>query len=172
MSSFKNIVILATSITVFGCTDTGEDTGSTNSATSINAYSVTGTSAQSNGVTPINSGVANGEFTVAWNVSSSDPYRVDLYLSNDAALSNDDYEFFGQNCGSLSYLYDCGSSANFNCRFTTQNKISCGTVSSFNRETDISAFLDQIPKRAFLILEACNGLFNDCKTSSVEIELQ
>jgi hypothetical protein len=175
MSNFKYSLAFGISVLLFGCGGSSDITNPTSSIqnTSISEYTVTGSSATKNGVIPINSGVNNGAFKVTWNVSSSDPYHIELYLSNDSALSKStDVNFFGQNCGGISAIYNCSSNGSFDCKFTSQNKISCGTITSFNKEKDISSFLDQIPKQAFLIIEACNGLFDSCKTSSEEIELQ
>jgi len=60
----------------------------------------------------------------------------------------------------------------FDCRFTSSNKMSCGTISAANTEKDLTVFLNTIPKQAYLIFEACNALLSNCKTASVTIELQ
>ena len=142
-----------------------------NPSTTINAVTIVGTSPPSDNIIPINAGVNNGGFTTGWSVSSSDPYHVDLYLSNDNALGSD-VRIFSQNCGSSSLIYNCSSVGQFNCQFTSSNKMSCGTLSAANTEKDLTSFLDTIPKQVFLILEACNALLDNCKTSSVAIELQ
>lgn len=142
-------------------------------STMINDYAVTGSDVvNASGNIPINSGVSGGVFKVTWDVDSSDPYHAELYLSSDDTLDrNSDVKIFEQNCGSVSLIYNCGQKADFDCRFTSQNKISCGTVTNQNRERDLTAFLDTIPKSAHLMLYACNALFSACKTSSVAIEL-
>ncbi len=142
------------------------------STTTINSFSLTGTSAPINGVVPINASINNGEFAIDWDIASSDPYIVEIYMSSDTALGNGDVKIFGQNCGSLSTLYNCGSTASFNCRFGSSNNISCGVISSINPEKDLTTFLDTIPKSANLLLLGCNSLLTSCKTTSVAIELQ
>ncbi len=141
------------------------------STTTINSFSATGTSAPASGIVPINANINNGEFTLEWNIASSDPYHVDIYISSDDALGGD-VKFFSQNCGSLSTLYNCSSTASFDCRFDTSNSISCGVVSTSNTGKDLTTFLDAIPKSAHLILVGCNSLLTSCKSTSVEVELQ
>ena len=151
--------------------DRPEATTPVNLNTTINTVSIVGTSAAINNIIPINSGMNGGAFSIAWDVDSSDPYHVDLYLSEDNALG-DDVTFFSQNCGSTTLIYHCSAIATFECRFTSSNKISCGTISAFNTEKDLTSFLDTLPKQAFLIIEACNALMDNCKSTSVAIELQ
>mgnify|MGYP006412646997 FL=1 len=154
-----------------GSSDIPEVNTPVNPNTTINTVSVVGTSVTVNNIIPINSGINGGAFSIAWDVDSSDPYHVDLYLSEDNTLG-DDVKFFSQNCGSSTLIYNCGTLAQFDCRFTSSNKISCGMLSAFNTEKDLTSFLDTIPKQASLIIEACNALMDNCKTTSVAIELQ
>lgn len=147
--------------------------GITGTTTTINNYTVTGTSSATGTSQPINPGVNNGNFNVSWNISSSDPYHVDLYVSSDSTLSTTtDIKFFGQNCGSASSIYNCGKSGTFTCTFGGDNKISCGTISAANPAKDLTSFLDTIPKTAYIVMQACNGLFDSCKTSAIQVEFQ
>ncbi len=176
MLRIKHILFFGVLFLLFGCSETSNTTNPTTSNsqnTSINMYSVTGTSTTTSDVKPINSGVNNGAFNVSWNVSSTDPYHIELYLSNNSTLSSSaGVKFFSQNCGGISAIYNCNTNGSFSCRFTSQNKISCGTITFVNKEKDVSAFLNQIPKSAYLIIKACNGLFNSCDTEFKQIELQ
>ncbi|MEC4685408.1 MAG: hypothetical protein VST71_06725 [Nitrospirota bacterium] len=164
------VILILCFIFLTACGNGGND-GEESSSIKITSYSVEGTSPASDGVVPINSIVNDGVFKVSWSVSSDDIYHIELYLSNDDELSRDtDVDFFGRNCGSISTA--CKQNGSVDCRFTTQNKISCGTISIYNPEKDITPFLDQIPKAAYLIMEACNALFDSCETASVQVELQ
>ena len=150
---------------VSGCISSDDDSSG---GTTINSLSVTGTSANVDDYVPINPNLSNGTFSVGWSVSSSDPYHAELYISEDASLSTStDRRFFQQNCGSSS-LYNCSSSASFSCQYTTQNMISCNNDSG----TNLTTFLDTIPKDAYVIIEACNALHDSCQTSSVKTQLQ
>ena len=178
MPYFKTILTLVVSGLLSACgggSDTNTDIANINTpanpSTTINAVGVVGTSSPVNTIAPINAGVNGGEFSISWDVDSSDPYHVDMYLSDDNTLGSD-VKILSQNCGSVSFLYNCDTTAVFDCRFTSSNKMSCGTISAANTEKDLTVFLNTIPKQAYLIFEACNALLSNCKTASVMIELQ
>ena len=163
-------IFLASLLSACGGSPTIDDINS--SSTTIKDYAVVGSdAADSTGQIPINSGVNGGAFKVTWDVDSSDPYRAELYLSTDSTLDrSNDINIFGTNCGSISLLYYCGAQADFDCRFTNENKMSCHTVNSANLERDLTGFLDTIPKSAYLILYACDLSFQ-CKESAVAVTM-
>lgn len=164
MLNKKNILALGLSSILTACAV--EDTG-----TKIKSFSITGSANESSGIVPINSSINSGEFSVSWQASSSDPYSVGLFISSDQSLSKStDVKFFGQNCGGLS-IYSCNNTGNFSCNFTTENRLSCDLASP-NQGTNISSFINEIPMDAFIVIEVCNGLRDDCKESSVAIQLQ
>lgn len=176
MNNMKNTitasVILSTALlTACGGTDTGS--GGPTSKTSINSYEIAGSeTVQAGDVVPINAGVNEGAFEVNWDVSSSNPYHVRLYVSDDAILStDDDIQFFSQNCGTPSSIYNCNRTANFDCSFSAQNQIVCNET-TYNRGKNIGSFLNSLPQQAYLIMQACNGLFDSCKDQAIAIELQ
>ena len=152
----------------------GGDSGSNPLAlTSINDFKVTGTSVGTGPSVPINANINNGEFNVSWDVSSSDPYHVKVYVSEDATYSDsDDIDFLGKNCGTGSFFYQCTQTGSFDCTFTSTNLISSCTPSSVNRDVNISRILNTTPKTAYLILRACNGLLTSCKEQAVQVEFQ
>ena len=172
-SLFVAVVVSACGGDSSSSTDTATDPVATGDNTTINSYTLTGTSVTSNGVTPINAGVNNGVFRVEWNVTSSDPYHVDLFLSDDNTLSETtDTQISSHNCGALDILYECDAVTSLDGSFDNQNKISVGTVNTFNPGADLTNFLSTIPKSAFMIIKACNSLLSNCKTSAIAIELQ
>jgi hypothetical protein len=120
----------------------------------------------------INPGINSGEFTVSWDIQSSDPYHVKVYVSEDVALSDEDILFFSQNCGSSSQLYQCNSHGEFSCQFDTENNISCDEVNAANPGRNLDILLDTLPKQAHIIIRACNGLLDSCADTSVEITFQ
>jgi hypothetical protein len=142
--------------------------------TTINALSVTGTSAKVGDVTPINPAENNGIFLISWNVTSSDPYHVDVYLSLDDTISTaqGDIRVFQQNCGSLPQLYSCNESADFACSFNGSNELYCGTVSAANPVRNLTTFLSAIPLDANLIFKACNSVLSNCKEVTVPVQFQ
>ena len=175
MSKFLISLIVLMVALITGCGGSGSSIPTTpaTQTTVLNAFDLTGSDAPTNGVTPINAAIDNGAFRVEWNVNSSDPYHVDLYISDNNALDEiTDIRIFNQNCGSIALLYNCNAVGSFDCKFTSENKMSCGTVTPTNPDKDLTSFLTTIPQSAFLFIKACNALFDSCKTSSIAIELQ
>ena len=141
--------------------------------TTILSFTTVGTSASVNGVVPINAGVKNGDFSIEWDITSSEPYRTEIFLSSDTVLNSAiDIVIYNRNCGADPRVYTCNQQGLFNCRFNNSNEMSCGIVTAFNTAKDLTVFLDAIPKSAYLIIDACNALRDSCKTASVAIELQ
>ena len=142
-------------------------------STTINRFDVTGTAATANGIVPINAAFNAGEFTMDWEVTSSNPYRVEVFISADNTLDKtSDIEIYNRNCGNDPLVYTCNNIGNYVCAFTNANEMSCGIVTAFNTRKDLTTFLNVIPKSAFMMIEACNALRDSCKTASVAIELQ
>lgn len=175
---FRSLMLLLL-VTGLAACGGGSDTNpknplsSVNLNTKINSFTVIGTSSTVAGTVPINPGVSGGFFSVGWDISSTDPYHIDLYVSHDNALSKtSDTKFFSQNCGSTSSIYNCSQTGNFSCQFTSANSISCGTVSATNPAKDLTSFFSALPETDYLILEACDGLFLDCQQSAVKVEFQ
>lgn len=155
-----------------GGSSDGDSSVSTTTTTKINSFDASGTATVS-GVLPIDPSVNGGEFTVDWNVDSSDPYRFVLYISQDNVFnSTDDVLVHQRNCGSNSILYLCNDIGSETCSFDTQNMMGCGVSSPGNRPADLTIFIDAIPKTAYLILHACDALQIDCKASAIAIELR
>ncbi len=174
MKKLATLLTITSTALLTACGGTGSEggSGSSVSSTTINSMAIEGSAAASDGVVPINSGINGGAFKVKWDVSSSNPYHVRLYVSKDAVLSTStDQHFFSQNCGTPTSIYNCTRTANFNCSFNTENQIVCNET-AYNRGKNLSSFLETLPEQAYLIMHACNGLFNSCKTEAMPIELQ
>jgi hypothetical protein len=170
----KLITILAVSTLLVACGGGGEDSSS-GEYSSISSFEVVGTSADANGVTPINANVNEGRFHLKWKASSDGPiYRASMYLSKDDKLDKNgvDNYMMRQNCGSISTLYNCGETADFSCRFTTENDMYCFQGSLGNRGKNIGDWLGALPKSIYMILEVCNGLGTSCKTKATKVILQ
>jgi hypothetical protein len=168
-SRFTRILIVSTLLV--GC---GEESSSKES--SITSFEVIGTSAPSNGITPINANVNGGRFHLKWKASSNSPvYTAGVYLSKDDTLdkrgADKGKDILRQNCGSVSSLYNCGVTAEFSCRFNTNNDMLC-QIGNKEFRKPFGDWLGELPKTAYLILEVCNGLQTSCKTKATKIILQ
>ncbi len=170
----RAIVAVATCAVLLGCDE----------EVTITSFSVQGATRNENGVTPINAGVNNGTFRVSWNVSITSGdifdtndrgYSISLYLSEDNELStssSSDIRFYSENCGTVNSADNCNddTEGSIRCNFTNNNRIICGVdTSAGQQETNINEWLDQIPKRAFLFMEACYESSDTCETRSVRV---
>jgi hypothetical protein len=134
--------------------------------TTIKSFSVKNTS--------INANIKSGSFNLTWQVQSSNPYEVDIYVSRDTFLRESDktdIRIFGQRCGSSSF-YRCNEKANFKCNFKTDNKITCAHSDTGKDQSDISSLLVSLPQTAYIIIEACNMAYTNCKVKSQKIKFQ
>ena len=142
-------------------------------AVHIRSFTVDGSGAVVGGKTPINPAINGGLFQVQWE-ASEEVYHAEVWLSEDDVLdtssTGSDIRVFGRNCGIL--FSDCNRTGSYTCRFTSENKISCGEINIANPERLITTFLDVVPKSAYLVLQVCNNLFTKCETRPVAIELQ
>lgn len=136
--------------------------------TTINEFFVSSPSGLANGVPQMDPYFEEGEFSLSWSVSSSDPYHVKLFLSLNPALSEEnDINFFSQNCGNSNVILNCDSEADFDCRYSPDMGFSCNG----EELVDIGSLIEALPQSAYIILEACDGLFESCKTSSIMVNL-
>lgn len=153
----------------------------------IISFSVQGTSRDENGVVPINAGFRNGAFLVRWTVVVSSgelfdtgdvDYSIRLHLSEDNELSNTggtDIRFYSERCGTSGSADNCNDDeeGSVRCNFTTDNKIVCGSeTSAGQQETSIDEWLDELPKRVHLFMEACYESSETCETRSVRVVLR
>lgn len=145
-------------------------TASVDTPTVINAFDVRGSNTN-NGVVGINPGIDEGRFSFRWNVSAETIYHVQLYVSEDAVISNQgDRRIFSRNCNVE--LSDCQSFAEeYPCNFTSENTILCGRPGNVI-ETNVAGFMNEIPKNAYLILKVCNGLFDKCDEEVRPVQFQ
>lgn len=169
------LALAASTLTGCGGGGDGDDSksGSPTSATTINQFSVAG-----NGTTPataseVSVSRSSGAFSVTWDVKSSDPYRVDAYISSDTNVSSNDAQFIGSNCGSLSAIYTCGSQKTAQCSITASTgspatySVQCSNTGGASSRGNLGAIT--LPYTANVVLKACNGLFDSCKTVSQSI---
>lgn len=145
------------------------DTGG-NATVRLIDFDVDGTTGGS--IIGINSGVDEGEFFVNWDVEGEGSYTATLYLSEDRELDTfADTFVFSRFCDDG---FSCdGDVNNYPCYFGTDNVISCGTAPFFNSSTNISFFLDELPKNGYMILQLCDDTSDtECDEDLVRVQLQ
>lgn len=165
----KSTMILILSSSLFACGGDDSDKKS-----SISSFEVVGTSSPNKGVSPINAHTNGGAFKLKWKASSKGSiYTSRVYLSkNNTIEPRVDINILAQNCGDVAMIYRCGSSGNFSCSFTTENKISCGKGTYGTKTSNISTWLGGLPQQAFMILKVCDGLQSSCVTKATKVVLQ
>jgi hypothetical protein len=168
------LLLTASALLLSACAPSDEeDSGGTTDNTTIYSYSVKGTDGAVSGgtVTPdISPYVNGGVFEVSWDVSAATrPHRIELYVSRDQTLDSADKMFLGRNCDQS--FGDCQTQANtFRCAFSTSNVIQCGTsgADAYNMTSYFSSN-GGLPNAYYIILRACDGLFDDCRTRSAAV---
>lgn len=158
--------------------DTGYEADYTPDIRYLSLIAAPGALAWSYGAAPITPHLDDGNFALQWEVRSYGQYHVDLFVSNDPWLGppdpwgREDLLFKHLSSGSSyndAYRID---TAFMNCRFTTDNILSCGRVDYGNPGRDITPFLNVLPKTGYVILRACDEFMRDCATASLFVEFQ
>ena len=133
-----------------------------------------GATASNYGAAPITPYLDNGNFQIQWEVATEGAYQIDMYVSNDPYLdpedpwARDDIHFKQSYRGISDYVVL--DAVTMNCRFTTDNILSCGRISYENPGRDITPFLTRLPKPGYIILRACDDSMQDCTTMALSVE--
>lgn len=160
------------------CGGSDSDSSSTSGTTPPTAnpqdlvsFDITGTAADTAGVSPINPAENSGQFGASWSVSDSSLlYQVGMAVSTDANASAGDVVFYMRNCGGLSTGCPEAATTFVDCTFNNSNEISC--TDDPDSMADLSTFLDVIPKSAFIIIETCTIASMDCTYMSHPVQFQ
>ena len=135
-----------------------------------------GATAAYDGAAPITPYLDNGNFQIHWEVATEGTYQIDMYVSNDPYPGSEDPRarddvHFKQLYRDLSD-YVVFDAVTMNCRFTTDNILSCGRISYENPGRDITPFLNRLPKPGYIILRACDAAMQECTTMALNVEFQ
>jgi len=127
-------------------------------AINITSFDIVGTSADLGpGLAPINPLQNSGEFEINWSIfnlplvnSSNINYTTSIYVSEDDTgsdlSSSGDILIFRDTCNATN------TCITVECSYSTSNIMSCGAFGA----VDITAFLDVLPKDAYIAIETCN----------------
>ena len=129
---------------------------------------------------PITPYVDSGNFQIRWEVATAGAYQIDLYVSNDLRLGSqgssgrEDVHFkqFYRAISDTANHELYRDTVTLNCQFTTGNILSCGRITYENPGRDITSFLTELPKPAYLILRACDDELQTCTTTALNVEFQ
>lgn len=151
----------------------GGGSGGNNSADelpgyTITAYDIAGTSADESGQAPIDANDSGGDFVASWSVIDGNGYSAQLFVSENETFSSADVEFFDRFCTSA----DCGVSDSFadDCTFGTDNSIQC--ASDTGDAADLTAFLDTLPKDAFILMRSCDASQINCDIEAHAVQFR
>ncbi len=170
MKSIRSLSLCAVVLALSACAGGGEEAGMT-AETIIYTASVTdptGVTSQGTEVLTIAATTNGGRFSVKWKASAATPnYVAYWYISVDPYFQSDDEQFLGFQCG-LPAPYDhCANqkSANWECEYRSDVSIDCGD----GYDTSLSSYFSRhngLPGSYYILLRACDGLFEDCKVQA------
>jgi hypothetical protein len=91
----------------------------------------------------------DGLFDVFWWVSSSENYRINLYLNDRDALGGA-IRVYSDVCGNTGR---CGNDGNAICQYTPDFYMACNDDT---QETDISSLFTRVPQQMYMLMEVCD----------------
>ena len=167
-----SLSLVGVTLITAGCIPEEDD-----SSFSLSSFEVTTTSKNDAGTSVIDPNENNGEFTLNWKASFGNTpsrlYFATVSVSSDSVLDDSDAELFGQNCGTISGLYNCGETGSISCTFDTDNVVSCPQLT--NSDTNLNSYISENGLPNYIILEACayDATMNlNCFEKSQEVEFR
>ncbi|MCY4045613.1 MAG: hypothetical protein OXE99_11095 [Cellvibrionales bacterium] len=136
----------------------------------INLFSVSDVTVNSDRPAEINSTIQSGVFPIRWNITSSDPYHVSLYITQDpekTLTAND--RFFRTACGSDTNA--CTNEGQFLCTLSNNKFLACEAGTEPFSEKNIAHLMSATKNPVYIILEACNTVIDLCNKQAIVAEL-
>lgn len=124
-----------------------------------------------------------GVFFVKWHdqetlTAVGSAYDVNVYLSNDQTADGQDtslYSTYNLGLGTL-YAMDTpggtGPDHSIACTYGSDNSIDCIGRSDGSSKIDIQAFLNALPKSAYIVVQACTKNGGPCSQTSTPVTLE
>ena len=91
-----------------------------------------------------------------WLATGAYFFDVTFYLSDDDRVSSDDFVIIKEDCDDIFDECSNDSYITYSCDYFNDNSFDCGYSGQTLRNNNITPFLNQIPKDAFIIIEVCN----------------
>lgn len=112
-----------------------------------------------------------GRFSIEWAVAKATAYDARLFVSNThfpSPFSPDAVKFADLACAQGSA--GCDLNHLLDCRFDTHNRLQCEGQGA----VDLTQWLGELPRTAFIAFDACNGPSNSrhCSGDAVEVEFR
>ena len=116
---FKRILLFGLVMVLGGCElDSPEDTPYLG-PTIVNSFNVFGNTVEMDEriVLPLfpNNAIVTGDFDLQWDVTSSDPYTIEVYISSNSVLDPIDTLFLQMQCGSNGFQFTCDQLGDIAC---------------------------------------------------------
>ena len=138
----------------------------------ISGFTVTGTSAASQGVVPINPGVNNGQFLISWDITGTF-YTATVALNSGPVFDPSTNVVLASGCGQQSAADVCHATNTLTCTFDNSDNMLCSDVAGPYATQNLAGFLAAgVPANAYIVLQACNASGSSCLTSSVPVQIQ
>ena len=120
MKNYLNLLILSGLLIVLGgCELDDPEPGPPVTSSIINSFQVFGNTADMDEriVLPLlpNNAIVSGSFDLDWDVISSDPYMIEVYISNNSVLDPVDTLFLQMQCGSDNFQFTCDQLGDIPC---------------------------------------------------------
>ncbi|WP_455221760.1 hypothetical protein [Kaarinaea lacus] len=112
MRSYFNFVPVYVLLFVLsGCQPSTSDSGPPVTTSTVNSFEVVGNTVDQDAriVLPLlpNNATVSGNFDLLWDVISSDPYTIEVYISSNSILDPTDTLFLRMQCGSDNFEFIC-----------------------------------------------------------------
>jgi hypothetical protein len=119
MKKYFSLVLLSGLVVLAGCElDSPDDTPYLGPSI-VNSFNVFGNTVDMDEriVLPLlpNNGIVTGDFDLQWDVTSSDPYTIEVYISSNSVLDPIDTLFLQMQCGSNGFQFTCDQLGDIPC---------------------------------------------------------
>ena len=108
---------------------------------------------------------------INWEIAGIEAnFDIRFYISEDNTISSEDVRIIDEDC-SFDEDDNCEAGKNifYQCFYENDLSFDCQSGTQILRRNSLSTFLDQIPKSAFIIMEACG---EDCENRALELTFQ
>lgn len=114
----------------------------------------------------------DAEWSIYWEGTAPTEHRVRIYVSDSGEVDDDAVRVSSWTCDDTPRTQCEEKSGEFDCEFTNENEMWCGTKSSINTSGDLTDLLDQIPHDTYMVAQACERKQENCADENTEIRIE